>query len=153
MRELAGRLGVSHTALYRWVNNRDQLFDLISDVLVERILPPDGSCDGDWRPWLAQIAWAMHDQFLAVPGFATRTSRPHRHSPSFGRVRQEVIRAFSNSGVHPDLAEQSWFVFITCVVSALAAEENPLDLGDGTPRFDLFLDTLLRGLPAREPTS
>ncbi|MDF2826216.1 MAG: TetR family transcriptional regulator, partial [Mycobacterium sp.] len=36
MRELAGILNVSHSALYRWVKNRDELFDLISASLVER---------------------------------------------------------------------------------------------------------------------
>ncbi|WP_269858092.1 TetR/AcrR family transcriptional regulator [Streptomyces sp. RPT161] len=152
MRDLAARLGVTHGALYRWVKNRDQVFDLISEVMIERILPPGGPRGRSWRPWLAAVAWAMHDQFLAVPGYATRTSRPHRHtSHSFGRLRQEVITAFSNAGVRPDLAEQSWYIFITSVVSWLAAQENPLDLGHGAPRFELFLDTLLRGLPAREP--
>ncbi|MFG2224907.1 TetR/AcrR family transcriptional regulator [Streptomyces sp. NPDC048644] len=151
MRELAGRLGVTHGALYRWVTNRDRLFDLINEVMVERILPPDGPRGGHWRPWLARVAWAMHDQFLAVPGYATRTSRPHRHSPSFGRLREEVVTAFTNAGVRPELAEQSWYIFITSVVSWLAVQESPLDLGHDAPRFELFLDTLLRGLPAREP--
>jgi AcrR family transcriptional regulator len=152
MRELAARVEVTHGALYRWVKNRDELFDLISEVMVERILPPEGPHGRNWRPWLAQVAWAMHDQFLAVPGYATRTSRPHRHSSrSFGRLRTEVITAFTNTGVQPDLAEQSWYIFITSVVSWLAAQENPLGLGDSAPRFELFLDTLLRGLPAREP--
>ncbi|QZH61224.1 MULTISPECIES: TetR/AcrR family transcriptional regulator [Mycolicibacterium] len=31
MRELAGILNVSHGALYRWVKNRDELFDLVSE--------------------------------------------------------------------------------------------------------------------------
>ncbi|AEW99540.1 TetR/AcrR family transcriptional regulator [Streptantibioticus cattleyicolor] len=152
MRELAARLGVTHGALYRWVKDRDQLLDLVSEVIVKRILPPDGPPGQDWRPWLARVGWAMHDQFLAVPGYATRTARPHRHtSHSFGRLRHEVVTAFTNAGVGPGLAEQSWYIFITSVVSWLAAQENPLDLGHGAPRFELFLDTLLRGLPAREP--
>ncbi|PWI42177.1 TetR/AcrR family transcriptional regulator [Streptomyces sp. ICBB 8177] len=152
MRELAGRLGASHSALYRWVRNRDQLFDLVSEVMVERVLPPEGPDGRHWRAWLAQVAWAMHDRFLAVPGYATRTSRPHRHAARpFERLRREVVTAFAGAGVSPELAEQSWYIFITSVVSWLAIHENPLDLGDAAPRFELFLDTLLRGLPAREP--
>lgn len=152
MRELAGRLGVSHSALYRWVANRDQLFDLVSEVIIERVLPAEGPGDRAWRPWLAQIAWAMHDHFLAVPGYATRISRPHRHTThSLGRIRDEVVGAFIGSGVDPELAEQSWYIFITTVVSWLAVQENPLELGESAPRFELFLDVLLRGLPAREP--
>jgi AcrR family transcriptional regulator len=162
MRELAARLGVTHGALYRWVSSSDALFDMISEVMVERILPagePDGPAPGDaapgdtaWRPWLARLAWAMHDEFLAVPGYATRVARPHRHNPeSFGRLRAAVIGAFTADGTGPDLAEQSWYIFGTSVVSWLAATEAPLGLGTSEPRFDLFLDSLLRGLPAREP--
>ncbi|MDP9612522.1 MULTISPECIES: TetR/AcrR family transcriptional regulator [Streptomyces] len=152
MRELAARLGVTHTALYRWVKNRDQLFDLINEAMVERVLPAEGPRDRDWRPWLARTAWAMHDQFLVLPGYATRLSRPHRHTTqAFERLRNAVITAFTDAGVSPHLAEQSWYIFITSTVSWLAVHEHPLDLGDSTPRFELFLDTLLRGLPAREP--
>ena len=161
MRELAARLEVTHGALYRWVKNRDQLFELVSEVMVERVLPPGGpdgtgregtGPDGTaWRPWLARVAWAMHDQFLAVPGFATRISRPHQHSSSFGRLKAAVTTAFTSAGVSPGLAEQSWYIFITSVVSWLATQEEPLDLGRAAPRFELFLGALLRGLPAREP--
>ncbi|MER7849881.1 TetR family transcriptional regulator [Kitasatospora sp. NPDC096077] len=152
MRELATRLGVTHAALYRWVANRDQLLDLVNEVMVERVLPADGPHGQEWRPWLADLAWGMHDTFLALPGYATRLSRPHRHTDSaLGRLRAAVIAAFTDAGVPPHLAEQSWYVFITSVVGWLAAQEHPHDLGDGSPRFDLFLGTLLRGLPAREP--
>jgi AcrR family transcriptional regulator len=171
MRELAARLRVTHGALYRWVKNRDQLFELISEVMIERVLPPAGPGgtgpddtgpddtgpddtdpdDTGWRPWLARVAWAMHDQFLAVPGFATRISRPQQHSGSFERLKAEVTAAFAHAGVSPDLAEQSWYIFITSVVSWLATQEEPLDPGRATPRFELFLGALLRGLPAREP--
>jgi AcrR family transcriptional regulator len=152
MRELAARLGVTHGALYRWVSSSDALFDMISEVMVERILPagtPDGAA---WRPWLGRLAWAMHDEFLAVPGYASRVARPHRHNPeSFARLRAAVIGAFTAAGVSPELAEQSWYVFGTSVVSWLAATEAPLGLGASEPRFELFLDSLLLGLPVREP--
>jgi AcrR family transcriptional regulator len=152
MRELASRLQVTHGALYRWVENRDALLDLISEVMIDRILPADGPRDQQWRPWLARVAWAMHDRFLAVPGYATRIARPHRHTTAaFGRIRTAVVTAFTDAGLTPELAEQSWYIFITSVVSWLAAQENPLDLGDSAPRFELFLDVLLRGLPARDP--
>jgi AcrR family transcriptional regulator len=152
MRELAARLGVTHGALYRWVSSSDALVDMISELMVQRILPagrPDGTT---WRPWLARLAWAMHDEFLAVPGYATRVARPHRHNPeSFGRLRAAVIGAFTAADVNPELAEQSWYIFGTSVVSWLAATEAPLGLGTSQPRFELFLDSLLRGLPARAP--
>lgn len=152
MRELATRLGVTHGALYRWVSSSDALMDMISEAMVDRIVP-DGEPDAaGWRPWLARLAWAMHDEFLAVPGYASRVARPHRHNPeSFGRLRAAVTSAFTAAGVSPELAEQSWYIFGTAVVGWLAATEAPLGLGASEPRFDLFLESLLRGLPAREP--
>ncbi|MET7487191.1 TetR family transcriptional regulator [Streptomyces sp. NPDC005538] len=152
MRELATRLGVSHSALYRWVPDRDGLLDLISQVMVERILPPDTPTPETWRAWLARLAWAMHDEFLAVPGYAAYVARPHRHNPdSFGRLRERVVAAFVAAGAEPPEAEQSWYVFGLGVTQWLGTAETDLDLGTTRPRFDLFLDTVLRGLPARMP--
>ena len=152
MRELAARLGVNHGALYRWVKNRDELFDLISEVLIDRILLPEQAPSPEWRPRLARIAWRLHDQYLALPGYATHLSRPHPHNAhSAGRLHSAIVTAFLDAGVGADLAEQSYYIFTTSVVSWLAFQENPLNLGPGAPRFDLFLGALLRGLPAREP--
>lgn len=152
MRELALRLGVSHSALYRWVRDLDEVFDLISETMIARIVPADEPTGDTWRDWLARLAWAMHDEFLAVPGYAARVARPHRHNPaSFGLLRDRVIGAFRVAGVEPDLAEQSWHIFGYAIVRWLGSQQQQHDHDAVEPRFDLFLDTLLRGLPARMP--
>ncbi len=152
MRELATRLNVSHSALYRWVADRDELFDLISEVMVERILPAEPPTPETWREWLARLGWAMHDEFLAVPGYALHVARPHRHNPeSFGRLRHQVIEAFRLAGASPDMAAQSWYIFGIGVTQWLGVQQSAHDLGPDAPRFDLFLDALLRGLPAQAP--
>ena len=153
MRELAERLGVSHSALYRWVADREELFHLVSEVIVERILPRGEPTPETWRSWLAELAWSMHDQFLAVPGYAVHVAGPHSHNPhSFARLRGQVVAAFRAGGADPAMAEQSWYAFGLGVVQWLGAQQSALDLdGEQPPRFDLFLDTLLRGLPARLP--
>jgi AcrR family transcriptional regulator len=152
MRELAATLGVNHGALYRWVKNRDELFDLLSAALLERILPAGEPDEADWRLRLARLAWRMHDQYLALPGYATHLSRPHPHNAhSAGRLHSAIVTAFLDAGVGASLAEQSYYIFTTSIVSWLAFQENPLGLGPAAPRFDLFLGALLRGLPAREP--
>ena len=90
VRELATRLGVSHGALYRWVSSRDQLLDLVSEVIVDRVMPDHDPRPNQWQPWLRQLAWAMHDEFLAVPGYATRTARP------IGTARRGELVRFPN---------------------------------------------------------
>lgn len=147
MRELAARLGVSHSALYRWVPGRDGVIDLISEAVIDRVVPADPPTAENWRAWLARFAWAAHDEFLAIPGYATRVSRPHQHSGGFVTMRDSVTAAFTAGGADPELAEQSCYIFGTVLVTWLGAQEQRL-LGDVPLRFDLFLDTLLRGLPA-----
>ncbi|MYX05087.1 MULTISPECIES: TetR/AcrR family transcriptional regulator [unclassified Streptomyces] len=144
MRELATRLGVSHSSLYRWVPDRDGVLDLVSGVMVERVLPEDEPDAENWRDWLTRLAWAMHDEFLAVPGYAAHVARPHRHHPeSFGRLRGRAVAAFRAGGADARQAEQNWTVFGHGVVRWLAAAgSHPAE-----PPFGRYLDTLLRGLP------
>ncbi|MET7567529.1 hypothetical protein ABZT04_03355 [Streptomyces sp. NPDC005492] len=79
-------------------------------------------------------------------------ARPHRHNPdSFGRLRERVVAALVAAGAEPPEAEQSWYAFGLGVTQWLGTAETDLGLGTARPRFDLFLDTLLRGLPARTP--
>ncbi|MFI7000529.1 hypothetical protein [Nocardia sp. NPDC050175] len=53
-------VGVGHSALYRWVKNRDELVDLLSEIVVERILLRANAGDLEWRAWLTRLAWTMH---------------------------------------------------------------------------------------------
>ncbi|GEO27925.1 TetR/AcrR family transcriptional regulator [Alicyclobacillus acidoterrestris] len=152
MRELADYLGVSHGALYRWVASRDELLDLISETLVERVLSVDVSDGTDWRKRIYRLAWAMYNEFRQVRGFATLMVRPHRHNAmAFTRFRDAIIDAFEQSGVNSSMAEQSWYIFIISVMGWISMEESGPDLGGTGARFDVFLGTLIKGLPASEP--
>ena len=152
MRDLASRMEVSHGALYRWVRTRDELFDLISEVVVERVVAAVEGAGPGWRPTLAALGTALHHEFLALPGYATHLARPHTHNAhSMDRLRAVGIEAFRTAGVDASMADQSWYIFVTAVVGWSSFRENALDLGHGETRFDVFLDVLLRGLPAREP--
>lgn len=150
MRELAGRLGVTHGALYRWVADRESLMHLVGGVIVDRILPVTEPTQENWREWLAGLAWSMHDEFLAVPGYAAHVARPHEHDPhAFDRLRDRVVGAFRVAGASAELAEQSWYVFGLGIVQWLGAQQSGIRIGHAEPDFELFLGVLLRGLPAR----
>ncbi|MFE2974275.1 TetR/AcrR family transcriptional regulator [Streptomyces sp. NPDC059258] len=143
MRELATRLGVSHSSLYRWVPDRNGVLDLVSEVMVGRVLPEDEPDAATWRDWLTRLAWAMHDEFLAVPGYAAHVAGPHRHHPaSFERLRDRAVAAFRAGGADEQRAEQNWAVFGLGVVRWLAAEGSAPE----EPPFGRYLDTLLHGL-------
>jgi AcrR family transcriptional regulator len=153
VRELAARLGVTHSALYRWVRNLDELFDLIGEDIIDRVVPAAEPTPDTWRDWLAELAWGMHDEFLAIPGYAARIAGPHRHNPAaFAKLRDAVLAAFAVAGASPGMAEQSWHIFAYDIVGWLGRRQEDHDYGGGAePRFDIFLGALLRGLPAQEP--
>ncbi|CAM5612128.1 TetR/AcrR family transcriptional regulator [Streptomyces griseorubiginosus] len=151
MRQLAERLEVRHGALYRWVKSRDELFDLISEVVVDRVLSAVELDSSGWRAQLRQLALLIREHFLALPGYASHLSRPHVHNThSVDRLRRACIDVFIKGGISHQHAEQSWLIFITSMISWLAVEEQPVTIGHVTPRFDLFLGVLLRGLPTQD---
>ncbi|TWE11294.1 TetR family transcriptional regulator [Rudaeicoccus suwonensis] len=149
MRELASRLGVGHSALYRWVRNRDELFDLLGAEVVDRVLSDAGAVTGDWRADLRRIARAMHVRILAVPGYATHLTRPHPHDAhATDRLRSAVIDLFVAGGIGHEAARRSWYITVTGVIGWLAFQEQPHHLGASAPTFDTYLEVLVRGLPA-----
>ena len=76
MAAVAERLGVTHQSLYGWVQDRDELIDLVSDRLIRRIeiLPP--ADPADWRDSLRSYANGLRrlaEDRLAVGGEADLT--------------------------------------------------------------------------------
>ena len=151
MNALAEHLGVAKSSLYGWVSSREELLGLVSNVVMERCLPTGDPVDGDWRTWLAELAWCMRRELLAVPGYAAYVAGPHEHhSAAFGRLRGRVVEVFETcAGLDPEIAVQNWYIFSRSVINWLPLEQQARDLSEPAPRFDLLLQVLLRGLPAR----
>ncbi|MEP9392120.1 TetR/AcrR family transcriptional regulator [Gordonia sp. VNQ95] len=148
LRTLAQALGVSHSALYRWVGGTDELIALISRTVIERVLPTDSPTADTWEPWLRGIAVAMHDEFLAVPGFASRTAGPHDHRPEvMNDLREAIIAGFRAAGAAPESAQHSAYIFAVGIVGWLGALERDLEFGSPAPSYEIFLEWLLAGLP------
>lgn len=149
MNALAEHLGVAKSSLYGWVSSREELLGLVSNVVMERCLPVDDPVDGDWRTWLADLAWSMRRELLAVPGYPAYVTGPHEHhSEAFGRLRARVIEVFEAAGLDHELAVQNWYIFSRGVINWLPLEQQTREPGEPAPRFDLLLQVLLRGLPA-----
>ncbi|GAB3404296.1 TetR/AcrR family transcriptional regulator [Flindersiella endophytica] len=159
MRGLADRLGVTHSTLYGWVSSRAELLDLISAVTIDKTLPPDDPVDGDWRAWLAGLAWRMRTELLSAPGHAARLRdtgfRTHRDD-AHERLHQRVLGALTASGLAPEQAARTWAIFGVTVLGWIAAEQGEARYVESDPvrrlpPFEFLLDTLLRGLPPHDP--
>lgn len=157
MPAVAARLDVSTQALYYWVDNRDELINLIGDVLVARITPSEQPLEGDWRAWLAELAWGMFHELLAVPGFTGRIFARRHGSPAREQLQTCVVETLVAAGLGQQAATDTWDVFGTSVLGWLAAHAPgagagaPRDVREAERRFWLLLNTLLRGLPANAP--
>lgn len=148
MKGLAARLGVGPSALYRWVGDLEEVLDLVVVDVIDRLIPPLAPRGGAWREWLADLGWAMHDAFTAIPGFAERAASPHRPPPeAHERLADAMTSALRAGGVSEDDAQASWRVFALAVVSWLGMTARPRPFGDEEPGFDVFLGVLIRGLP------
>jgi AcrR family transcriptional regulator len=66
MSRVAGEVGATAMALYRYVANKEELLALMVDAALGE--PPAGSGPGEgWRAGLSRWAWAEHDAYLASP--------------------------------------------------------------------------------------
>ncbi|WP_026360027.1 TetR/AcrR family transcriptional regulator [Amycolatopsis nigrescens] len=146
VRALARRLGVSHSALYRWVADRDELLDLISDTLLTRITPAEDPPDGDWRGWLAALGHAMRREFLPVTG---GTVALPRMTPTHRALHDDADRILTANGLSQRTATETYLVFVLTVRGWIAAEQAKHVSAEADRRFAMMLDALLRGLPAR----
>jgi AcrR family transcriptional regulator len=143
MASVARRLGVVKSALYRWVSGREELLGLVSDVVVERLLPVEGPAD--WRDWLVDLAHRMRREFLAVPGYAARIAGPHEHhSDAHERLLRTVHGRLVAGGLDETAARDVGRLWLTAVVGWLAAESHWSDAPD---LFERFVTALVRGLP------
>lgn len=81
MRPVARRLHVQVMTLYRYVDNREDLFDAVVDHIVNE-LDDDPAIDldmsgGDWKAYLSSLAWGVRRYALAHPhAFPLVTTRP-----------------------------------------------------------------------------
>ncbi|MGP8432478.1 TetR/AcrR family transcriptional regulator [Paraburkholderia fungorum] len=77
---VAERLGVTQQALYHHVRDREQLLDIVTEQLTERVpIPPD---DGsDWCEWAYGFAHALKRLYEAAPGLADRAVEKTQLTP------------------------------------------------------------------------
>ncbi|WP_433235147.1 TetR/AcrR family transcriptional regulator [Streptosporangium sp. CA-135522] len=101
MRRIACELGTGAMSLYRYVPRRDDLFDLMIDLVMSEIELPDGA-SGDWRSDLTLLAQQIRATGLRHPWLiALLTSRPTL-GPNLLRVHEFALGALDGTGLDID---------------------------------------------------
>jgi AcrR family transcriptional regulator len=82
LRRVAGELGTGTTSLYRYIANKDELFDLMIDSAAGERDPPAPT--GDWRADLQAIAYENRAMVLRHPWLATLPATLPATRPALG---------------------------------------------------------------------
>lgn len=128
MRKVASRLGAGTMSLYRYVDGKDDLLDLMVDeVYGEAVCEPHS---GDWRTDMAGFAREVRRLTLRHPWMAG-VRYPAAGRPSFGpnllRVMEYHLAAVDGIGLDIDAMIDTWLTvsaFVDGYVSAELAERE-----------------------------
>lgn len=149
VRGLAKRLGVTHSALYRWVRNREDLLDLVSDTLLSNVCARMAdSRTEDWRQWLIELADAVRRDILPHLSHRIVTQFP-RDTVQFQSLRSEAVTRMRNQGVADAVAHESFDIYLLTTWGWLIAEGTCTDDVDYAAQYGTMCRALAHGLPAR----
>ena len=112
MRELAGDLEVSPMALYRHVQNKDELLDLVADRVISRFVPEPA--DAPWPEQAARICRQMRAELLAHPAVAPRVwNRPIASSGTSLQVNGALVSMLVGSGLPREAVPSVYWMLAT----------------------------------------
>ncbi|MFD3707067.1 TetR/AcrR family transcriptional regulator [Nocardia sp. NPDC058658] len=130
MRRLATELGVTPMAAYRHVSNKDEVLELMVDLVYGEIDPPAGT---DWRATLWAIAQAVRTLILRHP-WLTRLSAPqmlYELTPHRLALTEQALTALhDDGGLDLDAAMAACRTLSTYVQGATSSEIGLRDLMD-----------------------
>jgi AcrR family transcriptional regulator len=91
MRRIAAELGVGTMSLYHHVPTKDDLLDLMQDVVMGELVIADDELSADWREALAQISRRTRDVYERHPWMVSGAyERPQMGPRAFAHVEQSL---------------------------------------------------------------
>ncbi len=171
MRALATELQVSPMALYNHVRDKEELVDLMSDLMLGEVNL--STIAGDWATQMRALVCSFHQVLTAHPGLARVYSAKVKIGPHGLRIMERGLGLLLQARFSPPEAANAFFALYTYTVgyhqmgsvdprdySALPPEQIPsittvtdhLNGAHQHGRFEYGLDALLTGLhPTHSP--
>lgn len=143
LRRIADRLGVTAMALYRHVENKDDLLDQMADRLYGELAPAEPG--EDWWEDLAALARATRTVLLAHPWSAPLFARPLAGPHSLAvdeTMRASLTRAGFSAAERRELHDQLSNLVFALIAPELRGKRN-------RAAFERGLELLHAGLDAR----
>lgn len=143
MRPVARRLGVQVMTLYRYVDNREDLFDAVVDHIVNELDDdPDidvDMADGDWVAYLSSLAWGVRRYARAHPhAFPLVTTRPPQApwvNPPLRSLRwiETMLANLGGAGFSDDQVLFTYRSFNSFLLGYLLLETSAMAIDDPKP--------------------
>jgi AcrR family transcriptional regulator len=133
LRPLAARLGVSAPALYRHVDSRGTLLELmLADRLAAVPRVPEGL---DWRATFAGCAQRIWSVYRPCPGLAAESLDGRAATEDTRTEAEQLVGVLVDAGLHRPAAERAAVCWVQWALSFLASvERRP---GPGVPFAEL----------------
>jgi TetR/AcrR family transcriptional regulator, tetracycline repressor protein len=143
IRRVARALGVTPMALYRYVESKEELLDVIRQHLWKTldVGPKPGR---SWRAELQEIARAFRRLVRAHPAAPTLLAGGEGESEAERRVCDLMLQSFRTAGFEPETARILYLQFTHFVLALVRLDaEETSEEGDG---FELGLELFLGGV-------
>jgi TetR/AcrR family tetracycline transcriptional repressor len=140
IRRVARELGVTPMALYRYVESKEELLDLLRESLWEQV-----DLDrrrGSWRQELREVALAFRRLVRAHPAAPALLSGGSGESEAERRICDLMLASFRDAGFDPRTAETLYLQFSHFVLALVRLDEG------GESGFELGLELFLGGVAA-----
>lgn len=121
MRKLGSALGVAPMALYRYVTNKEEIFELMADAVMQGIAaPPDIT---HWKDVARHHMWTVRKVMLAHPWLLEVAGRiPFDLVPSRMEMSERALVSINDLDLDPDTARAVLATVASWAWGAVAAE-------------------------------
>lgn len=143
MRTVARRLGVQVMTLYRYVRNREDLFDAVVEHIVSELDNDPhidtNARDGDWRDYLTSLAWGVRGYARAHPhAFPLVITRPPTApwvNPPLRSLRwiEAMLANLGQAGFSDDQVLFTYRSFNSFLLGYLLLETSAMAIDDPKP--------------------
>ncbi len=122
MHRVARHLGVSTTALYRYVDSKEALLAAAMDAFCERLaLPP---ADLPWRAYLRGLALAFRNTLLAMPGAAEYGTAVGPATPAAFAIVERSLAVLRRAGFTPEDGWRAYRLVVGHAFHCVQGEER-----------------------------
>jgi AcrR family transcriptional regulator len=145
MRRVADQIGVSASALYGYVANKEELVQLVVDRIFREV--PDPAPAGDWQQMMKEYARAVLATFRRHPGVAGLTLGRVVFTPSMLDMGERMLAEMRAAGM-PDQVAAFAGDLGSLYVAAYAYEQDVTPMAGREQEFVAQFAGWIRSLPA-----